>query len=88
MRYQAHDPDRPCQTPGLFYFDKYDYSLPKRKQKMNDENKTRSQTPERRCPECRALLKPRRGSRPDPCDLVCGGCGKQFNGCEMEKEPG
>jgi DNA-directed RNA polymerase subunit RPC12/RpoP len=55
---------------------------------MNDENKTRSQTPERRCPECRALLKPRRGSRPDPCDLVCGGCGKQFNGCEMEKEPG
>ena len=37
--------------------------------------------------ECQALLKPRRGRSPDPCDLVCGGCGKQFNGCEIEKEP-
>ncbi|MDO9111994.1 MAG: hypothetical protein Q7U40_15150 [Desulfatirhabdiaceae bacterium] len=54
---------------------------------MNDEKKTPSPTPERRCPECRALLKPRRGRSPDPCDLVCGGCGKQFNGCEIEDAP-
>ncbi|MFH0998709.1 MAG: bifunctional DNA-binding transcriptional regulator/O6-methylguanine-DNA methyltransferase Ada [Pseudomonadota bacterium] len=60
---------------------------PKRKKTMNDEKNTAPPTPELRCPECRAILKPRRGRSPDPCDLVCGGCGKQFNGCEIEKEP-
>ena len=62
-------------------------TLQKREKPMNDEKKTPSPTPERRCPECRALLKPRRGRDPDPCDLVCGGCGKQFNGCEVENAP-
>jgi hypothetical protein len=72
---------------GCFILVGRDTSL-KRKKTMNDEKKTPTPTPERRCPECRAILKPRRGRTPDPCDLVCGGCGKEFNGCEIDKEPG
>ncbi|HSO66409.1 MAG TPA: hypothetical protein VLP30_01035 [Desulfatirhabdiaceae bacterium] len=53
---------------------------------MTDHQKTGSPPPERRCPECRAPLRPRRGKNSDPCELVCGGCGKQFNGCVMEED--
>jgi hypothetical protein len=37
-----------------------------------------------RCPECRAQLKERRSRTPDKCEMVCGGCGKSFDVCDLE----
>jgi hypothetical protein len=37
-----------------------------------------------RCPECRARLKRRRSRIPDKCEMVCGGCGKSFDVCDLE----
>ena len=37
-----------------------------------------------RCPTCRALLKKRRARKADDCELVCGGCGEAFDGCDLE----
>lgn len=34
-----------------------------------------------RCPECRAPLKQRRSRNSDPCERVCGGCGRFFDVC-------
>jgi predicted SprT family Zn-dependent metalloprotease len=32
-----------------------------------------------RCPECKRPLKPRRVTKEDEKDLICGGCGKEFD---------
>lgn len=37
-----------------------------------------------KCPDCRARLKKRRARRSDECELVCGGCGRLFNVCDLE----
>jgi hypothetical protein len=37
-----------------------------------------------RCPECCALLKRRRARTPDKCEMICGGCGKSFDVCDLE----
>ncbi len=37
-----------------------------------------------KCPECRTPLKQRRTRRPDKCEMVCGGCGQQFDVCDIE----
>lgn len=37
-----------------------------------------------RCPECRAELKERRSRKPDKCEMICGGCGKSFDVCNLE----
>lgn len=47
-----------------------------------DENK--DQTENLRCPECRARLKPRRTRTPDKCEMLCGGCGRMFDVCDLE----
>jgi hypothetical protein len=75
----------PLQHLPAFSLIQHDHFTQKEKN-MNDEKKVSKPVPEIRCPECRALLKPRHGRNPDPCDLVCGGCGKQFKGCEIEEE--
>ena len=35
-----------------------------------------------KCPECRYPLKKRRSRTPDACEMVCGGCGQQFDICD------
>jgi len=35
-----------------------------------------------KCPECRYPLKKRRSRTPDACEMICGGCGKQFDICD------
>jgi hypothetical protein len=37
-----------------------------------------------KCPQCRARLKRRRSRTPDQCEMVCGGCGKSFDVCDIE----
>ena len=37
-----------------------------------------------KCPECRARLKKRRSRTPDQYEMVCGGCGKSFDVCNLE----
>jgi uncharacterized protein YbaR (Trm112 family) len=37
-----------------------------------------------RCPECRAKLKERRSRTPDKCEMICGGCGQNFDVCDLE----
>ena len=37
-----------------------------------------------RCPDCRALLKQRRSRVPDECEMICGGCGQNFDVCDLE----
>lgn len=51
---------------------------------MTDANPTRQVPDNLRCPTCRAVLKPRRSRRADECELVCGGCGESFDGCDLE----
>ena len=36
-----------------------------------------------KCPDCHATLKERRGRRTDECELVCGGCGRVFDVCDL-----
>lgn len=37
-----------------------------------------------KCPECRAALKRRRARNVDECEMVCGGCGRIFDVCDLE----
>lgn len=37
-----------------------------------------------KCPECKHPLKKRRTRTPDACEMVCGGCGKQFDICDAD----
>lgn len=37
-----------------------------------------------KCPQCLASLKKRRSRTPDKCEMVCGGCGKSFDVCNLE----
>ena len=37
-----------------------------------------------KCPECRAHLKERRSRTPDKCEMICGGCGRSFDVCDLE----
>jgi Trm112p-like protein len=37
-----------------------------------------------KCPECHAQLKKRRSRRSDKCEMVCGGCGRVFDICDLE----
>jgi hypothetical protein len=37
-----------------------------------------------KCPECRAPLKRRRSRTPDKCEMICGGCGRSFDVCDLE----
>jgi hypothetical protein len=50
--------------------------------KIDADNKNESM--DLRCPECRARLKPRRGLTPDKCEMICGGCGKRFDVCDLQ----
>ena len=49
--------------------------------KTNSDNKN---TMNLRCPDCHAQLKERRSRTPDKCNMVCGGCGKSFDVCDIE----
>ena len=55
----------------------------KRRNVKNDTG-NKDDTTDLRCPECRALLKRRRSRTPDKCEMVCGGCGKSFDACDLE----
>lgn len=37
-----------------------------------------------KCPECRYPLKKRRSRNNDACEMLCGGCGKQFDICDVD----
>jgi hypothetical protein len=51
---------------------------------MTDNTETNHPVKNLKCPECRAVLKPRRARRADPCEMVCGGCGQTFDVCDMD----
>ena len=45
--------------------------------------KAETGTEELKCPDCRAVLKRRRGVAPgSECERVCGGCGRIFDICD------
>ncbi len=46
-----------------------------------DQDKSREDL---KCPECGMPLKRRRTRTPDECEMLCGGCGKQFDVCDGE----
>ena len=50
--------------------------------KTNSDNKNDAM--DLRCPECRAQLKELRSRTPDKCEMICGGCGKSFDVCDLE----
>lgn len=50
---------------------------------MNAKVRNSSQ-PDFKCPECRQPLKRRRTKTPDECELICGGCGANFDICDLE----
>ena len=37
-----------------------------------------------KCPECRAALKRRRARTPNECEMICGGCGREFDVCDLD----
>ena len=39
---------------------------------------------ELRCPECHTKLKERRSRTPDKCEMICGGCGQNFDVCDLK----
>ena len=51
---------------------------------MTNNTDTASSAEPLRCPTCRAQLKKRRARKADECELVCGGCGEAFDGCDLE----
>ena len=51
---------------------------------MTKTSKSPNTSEDFRCPTCRAALKRRRSRRADECELVCGGCGETFDGCDLE----
>jgi transposase-like protein len=48
------------------------------------DEKPSESTENLKCPDCRARLKRRRGRRTDECEMVCGGCGRVFDVCDLE----
>jgi hypothetical protein len=58
---------------------------PKRKgAKLMDSKKSGPKEEELKCPECRHPLKRRRGRKADACEMLCGGCGRSFDVCDIE----
>jgi len=51
---------------------------------MKTDTDNKNDAVELRCPECRAKLKERRTPTPDKCEMICGGCGKSFDVCDLE----
>jgi len=51
---------------------------------MPDGTPTKESGEDLRCPECHAVLKHRRSRTPDACEMVCGGCGQQFDVCDID----
>ena len=51
---------------------------------MNEKQQSPDGTSELKCPECRAVLKRRRTRNPDECEMICGGCGKMFDVCDID----
>ncbi|KPJ78174.1 MAG: hypothetical protein AMJ54_04970 [Deltaproteobacteria bacterium SG8_13] len=37
-----------------------------------------------KCPECRATLKRRRARTARECEMICGGCGREFDICDTQ----
>ncbi|MFH1985505.1 MAG: hypothetical protein ABIL58_27020 [Pseudomonadota bacterium] len=50
---------------------------------MNTHDAHDTETDALKCPECRYPLKKRRSRTPNACEMVCGGCGKQFDICDV-----
>jgi hypothetical protein len=51
---------------------------------MTESPKNRESENELKCPDCRYPLKRRRGRQTDECEMLCGGCGRIFDVCEIE----
>jgi hypothetical protein len=51
---------------------------------MKIDGDSKDDTLDLRCPECRSRLKRRRSRTPDKCEVICGGCGKSFDVCDLE----
>jgi hypothetical protein len=51
---------------------------------MTDSPKNSETETELRCPDCRYPLKRRRGRQTDACEMLCGGCGRVFDVCDLD----
>jgi hypothetical protein len=51
---------------------------------MKDDAENKPDGVDLKCPECRAQLKQRRSRTPDKCEMICGGCGRTFDVCDLE----
>jgi uncharacterized protein YbaR (Trm112 family) len=51
---------------------------------MKDSLKNRETEKELRCPDCRYPLKRRRSRQADDCEMLCGGCGRAFDVCDLD----
>ena len=51
---------------------------------MSDQKQPKDSVEDLRCPECKAQLKKRRSRKADECEMLCGGCGKSFDVCDLD----
>jgi peptide subunit release factor 1 (eRF1) len=51
---------------------------------MTESPNTRKTETELKCPTCHYALKRRRGRQTDACEMLCGGCGRVFDVCDLD----
>jgi hypothetical protein len=51
---------------------------------MTDSIKITEPDEDLKCPDCRHPLKRRRGRQADDCEMLCGGCGRAFDVCDLD----
>jgi len=51
---------------------------------MTESTKDRGTEDDLKCPDCRYPLKRRRGRQADDCEMLCGGCGRTFDVCDLD----
>lgn len=51
---------------------------------MTESTKDKSTEDDLKCPDCRYPLKRRRGRPADDCEMLCGGCGRTFDVCDLD----
>jgi hypothetical protein len=58
--------------------------LNRKRDAMTESPKNRETETELKCPDCRYPLKRRRGRQTDECEMLCGGCGRVFDVCDLD----
>jgi hypothetical protein len=58
--------------------------LNRKRDAMTNSPKNRETEEELKCPDCRYPLKRRRSRQADDCEMLCGGCGRAFDVCDLD----